>query len=90
MPWTEQKIIGLRKFLCWTKTKDRVRCMWPNSRSGPLFGLNQNLLSTLAKSIALLLTTFFGSTYICEQAYSHIKVINSGYRWRLVDKLVPK
>jgi len=34
--------------------------------------------------------SFFGSTYICEQAFSQMKIINSRYRWRLADKLVPK
>lgn len=38
------------------------------------------------RSIALRLTAFFGSTYLCEAAFSQMKVIKSKYRSRLTDE----
>lgn len=38
------------------------------------------------RSIALRLTAFFGSTYLCEEAFSQMKIIKSRYRSRLTDE----
>jgi hypothetical protein len=38
------------------------------------------------RSIALLLRAFFGSTYLCEAAFSQMKIIKSRYRSRLTDE----
>lgn len=37
------------------------------------------------RQIALQLTAFFGSTYLCESAFSEMKIIKSKYRNRLTD-----
>jgi hypothetical protein len=40
------------------------------------------------RSVALLLTAFFGSTYLCEAAFSQMKIIKSRYGSRLnVERL---
>jgi hypothetical protein len=36
--------------------------------------------------MALHLTGFFGSTYLCEEALSQMKIIKSKYRKRLIDE----
>jgi len=62
---------------------------WPNSgsrsisRSRPLFGLCQNVFASSVRSIALRFTELFGSTYLCEEAFSQMKIIISRYRSRL-------
>lgn len=38
------------------------------------------------KEIALQLTALFGSTYLCESAFSEMKIIKSKYRNRLTDE----
>ncbi|XP_045462479.1 general transcription factor II-I repeat domain-containing protein 2A-like [Harmonia axyridis] len=38
------------------------------------------------RQIALQLTTMFGSTYLCESAFSEMKIIKSKYRNRLTDE----
>lgn len=38
------------------------------------------------ESVALHLTAFFGSTYLCESAFSQMKRIKSRYRSRMTDK----
>jgi hypothetical protein len=38
------------------------------------------------RSIALRLTAFFGSTYLCEAAFSQMKIIKSRYRSRQTDE----
>ncbi|CAH0399764.1 unnamed protein product [Chilo suppressalis] len=37
------------------------------------------------RKIALQLTTMFGSTYLCESAFSEMKIIKSKYRIQLTD-----
>jgi hypothetical protein len=53
---------------------------------GQLFGLYQNVFATSVRSITLRLTAFFGSNYLCEEAFSHMKIIKSRYRRRLTDE----
>lgn len=38
------------------------------------------------RQIALHLTAMFGSTYLCESAFSEMKIIKSKYRNRLTDE----
>ena len=38
------------------------------------------------KEVALQLTGLFGSTYLCESAFSEMKIIKSKYRNRLTDE----
>jgi hypothetical protein len=38
------------------------------------------------RSIALLLTAFFGSTYLCKADFSQMKIIKSRHRSRLTDE----
>lgn len=40
----------------------------------------------LLKQVALHITAFFGSTYLCESAFSQMKIIKSRYRTRLTDE----
>lgn len=47
--------------------------------SPPLFGLFQKLFAALGQSVALG-DSIFGLTYICEEAFSQVKVIKSRYR----------
>jgi len=44
-------------------------------RSRALCGVYQNLLANSVLSVALRLTAFFGSTYLCEEAFSPTKII---------------
>ena len=46
----------------------------PSSRWRLLFGLYQNLSAASVQSIALRFTTLFGSTYLCEETFSKIKI----------------
>ena len=46
----------------------------PNSQWRLLCGLYQNLSAASVQSIALRLTTLFGSTYLCEEAFSQTKI----------------
>jgi hypothetical protein len=89
MLWTEQKIIGLRKFLCLTKTKDG-KAYVAKEWIGAAFWSKSKFNIHISKINSSILTALFGSIYICEQTYSQMKIINSRRRWRLADKLVPK
>ena len=40
----------------------------------------------LLTSCALRVSAYFGSTYLCEMAFSQMKIIKSKYRSRLTDK----
>jgi hypothetical protein len=59
---------------------------WPNSRSRPLFGLYQNLFAASERSISSFFGSIFESTYLCEEAFSQMKIIKSRYRSRLTDE----
>jgi hypothetical protein len=50
-----------------------------------VFGPYKNLFAALVRSVAHRFTAFFGSTYVCEEAFSQTKIIKSGYRSRLTD-----
>jgi len=39
-------------------------------------------------SLALRLTSMFGSAYICERAFSTMKIVKSTFRSRITDKLL--
>ena len=41
-------------------------------RSRPFFGLYPNLFAASVRSVALPWTAVFGSTYLCEEAFSHM------------------
>jgi len=95
--------IGSDKRYLSDKNEDPVGQRWPNSRSRsasrswPLFGLCQTLFTASVRSTAVRLTTFFGSTYLCEEAFCQLSVIKTRYRSRLTDdhsqilpSLVPK
>ena len=43
--------------------------------SRPLFVLCQNLLASSVRSVALRLAGVFGSTYLCEEAFSQKEII---------------
>jgi len=58
---------------------------WSNSLSRSLIGLQPNLTVASVRSTALRLTQYFGSAYLCEEAFSHMKIIKSRYRRRLTD-----
>ena len=45
------------------------------SLSRPLFGVCQHLLASSIRSVALRLTGAFGSTYLCEEAFSQMEII---------------
>jgi hypothetical protein len=53
-----------------------------------LFGLYRNLFATLMRSVALCVTAFFRSAYLCEEAFSQVKIIKSRYRSRPTDEHV--
>ena len=55
-------------------------------RLWPLFGLYQNLFAASVQSVAVRLTGFFGSTYLCKETFSQIKIIKSSYRNCLTDE----
>jgi hypothetical protein len=73
---------------------------WPNNRlqytsrsrsivwsiAAAFFGLHQNLFAASVRSLALRLTAFFGSTYLCEEAFFQMKILKSRYRSRLTDE----
>jgi len=71
---TTQNDINQRLFLYVTggQTVDFGRFV---GQSPPLFGLYKNLFSASVRSIALRLTAFFGSTHLCEEAFSQVKII---------------
>jgi hypothetical protein len=48
-------------------------------QSWPIFGVYQNLFAASVPSIAICLTAFFGSTYLCKDSFSQTKIIKSRY-----------
>jgi len=48
-------------------------------RSQLLYGLYQNLFATSVRSKCLCWTALFGSTYLCEESFSRVKMIKSRY-----------
>jgi len=54
-------------------------------RSRPLFGLYPNLFAASVRSKALRLTAVFGSTYLCQEAFSQMTIIKLRYGSHLID-----
>jgi hypothetical protein len=56
-------------------------------RQRPLFGLYHNLFATPVWSKTLRVTALFGSSYLCEEAFSSMKIMKSRYQiWCLSDR----
>ncbi|XP_023309706.1 general transcription factor II-I repeat domain-containing protein 2-like [Anoplophora glabripennis] len=53
--------------------------------SNPFWSSIPEMKYPLIKQIALQITAFFASTYLCESAFSQMKVIKSKYRTRLTN-----
>ena len=56
------------------------------SRDNDFWGLVSREKFPLLTSCALRVSAYFGSTYLCEMAFSQMKIIKSKYRSRLTDK----
>jgi hypothetical protein len=69
---------GLR----WSHTPQLVK----QSIAATFYGYYQNLFAASLRQTALRLTASFGSTYICEEAFSKMKIIKSRFRSRLTDE----
>ncbi|CAG5012506.1 unnamed protein product [Parnassius apollo] len=56
-----------------------------NSHSYSYWSSISEIKYPFMKQIALQITAFFASTYLCESAFSHMKTIKSKYRTRLTN-----
>ncbi|KAL2097960.1 hypothetical protein ACEWY4_007167 [Coilia grayii] len=56
------------------------------SRDSDFWGLVNKEKYPLLKACALKVNAYFGSTYLCEMAFSQMKIIKSKHRSRLTDK----
>ena len=68
----------------WT-AGDTLHQGWPNIRSRPAFCSVDIVFAASARSTALRLTAFFGLPYLCEEAFSQVKITKSRYRRRPTD-----
>ena len=56
------------------------------SRDSDFWGLVSKEKYPLLTACALRVSAYFGSTYLCEMAFSQMKIIKSKYRSRLTDR----
>ena len=56
------------------------------SRDSDFWGLVSKEKYPLLTACALRVNAYFGSTYLCEMAFSQMKIIKSKYRSRLTDR----
>ena len=56
------------------------------SRDSDFWGLVSKEKYALLTACALRVSAYFGSTYLCEMAFSQMKIIKSKYRSRLTDR----
>ncbi len=56
------------------------------SRDSDFWGLVNRQKFPLLTACALKVNAYFGSTYLCEMAFSQMKIIKSKYRSRLTDR----
>jgi hypothetical protein len=56
------------------------------SRDSDFWGLVSKEQYPLLTACALSVSAYFGSTYLCEMAFSQMKIIKSKYRSRLTDR----
>jgi hypothetical protein len=63
-----------------------VKVLKNRSRDRHFWGLVSKEKYPLLTACALIVSAYFGSTYLCEMAFSQMKIIKSKYRKRLTDR----
>ncbi len=66
-------------FAKWHWAESQIKGQW-------LWGLVNREKFPLLTACALKVSAYFGSTYLCEMAFSQMKIIKSKYRSRLTDR----